>query len=117
MMSPNLTAEGYIFAIRKITDRRVTPVGFCVNDSKGREVGCEVEFWTETVSEDPNQDQDSGSIAKREDLGTWFCCAVQKTANGKRFGAAQRGKCFRTQEEASAYAQERIADSNKKAAK
>lgn len=85
-------------------------------DAKGREIGACIERETISIADMP---ADHRGIFYRLSFapigGTIFSICVQKTLNGRGFGASQSTKFFATSEEAEAFAVKRIADSRKKA--
>lgn len=82
--------------------------GGSVADEKGRKIGVEVSTRTRNITS--REDGKSGYVAAAEDFGVMYGVTIQKTKDGKRWGASQRTHWFKTEDEAKAYWIGKVAD-------
>lgn len=90
-------------------------VDFCVNDAKGRSIGCVVSRHVGTFTGEKTREFQSHYV--NQWLGPVFIARVTATRNGWRYGACQPDSLFRTEAEREAFVAKRIAASRKAAAK
>lgn len=101
-------ASEFLPATFEYSNRKEQPFGGAVADEKGRKIG--VIITTETRNVTAREDGKSGWLAKPEHFGVMYGVRVQKSKDGKSWGASQPMKWFKSEDEAKAHWVNKVAD-------
>lgn len=98
---------------RTITNKQVEHVAFEIADKRGRQIGARIETFEATFTEIT----DEGFSYYTQAPGHYFGFRPRATRNGEWFGASQRQRYFKTQQERAEAIAKYLADAKKRAAK